>query len=211
LLAIIRVFTTKDPVVLGAHGQIIEQYYKLSTRTYCIPDQQQGIYDQQSEMTAAPKIVTAATRAAAEGAQAIFISCAADPAVEECRRALSVPVIGAGSAAAATALALGKRIGVLNLNAATLPAIADILWKRLTSESWPQGVNNTTDLLTPAGRQAAISAAQDLAEKCDVIVLGCTGYSTVKLAKTLRGVVNVPVVDAVEAGGALAMQILRPV
>ncbi len=75
MLAIIRVFTTKDPVVLGAHGQIIEQYYKLSTRTYCIPDQQQGIYDQQSEMTAAPKIVTAATRAAAEGAQQ-FLSVA---------------------------------------------------------------------------------------------------------------------------------------
>ena len=146
--------------------------------------------------------------AAADGAQAIFISCAADPAVEECRRVLSVPVIGAGSAAASVALALGKRIGVLNLNAPTLPVMADILRERLTAESWPQGVNNTADLLTLAGHQAAITAAQELAGKCDVIVFGCTGYSTVKLAKTLRADVRVPVVDAVEAGGAVALQLL---
>ena len=208
MLAIIRVFTTDDPIVLGTHGKIIEQCYKLTTRTYCIQDQLQGIYDEQSEILAVPKIVTAATRAAAEGAKAVFISCAADPAVAECRCALSVPVIGAGSAAAAVALALGKKIGVLNLNAPTLPVMADILRERLTAESWPQGVNNTADLLTPAGLQAAITAAQALAGKCDVIVFGCTGYSTVKLAKTLRAAVKVPVVDAVEAAGAVALQLL---
>jgi allantoin racemase len=208
LLAVIRVFTTDDPVVLGAHGLIIEQLYKISTRTYCISDQPLGIYDEQSEMAAVPKIVDAATRAAMEGAQAVFISCAADPAVDECRRVLSIPVIGAGSAAAATGLALGKRIGVLNLNAPTLPVMADILGSRLVEEIWPQGVNNTSDLLTPAGLQAAVSAAQTLAGKCDVIVLGCTGYSTVKLAKSLRAAVRIPIVDAVEAGGAMALQVI---
>jgi len=105
-------------------------------------------------------------------------------------------------------LALGKRVGVLNLNAPTLPVMSRILGCHLAAENWPQGVHNTTDLLNPTGHQAAITAAQDLAAKCDVIVFGCTGYSTVKLAKTVRTAVKIPIVDAVEAGGAMALYAL---
>lgn len=208
MLAVVRVFTTEDPVVLSAHGEVIREKYRIPTQTWCIPDQPRGIYDSASEEAAAPKIVTVAKQAAEAGAQAVFISCAADPAVTECRKALDIPVIGAGSAAAAMGLALGKRVGVLNLNAPTLPVMADILGSRLIMERWPHGVNDTTGLLTPSGRQAAVAAAQELAAVCDVIVFGCTGYSTIHLADLLRTYVSIPVVDAVEAGGAVAQFIL---
>ena len=208
MLAVVRVFTSDDSHVLSAHGEIIQKRYGLTTRTWCIPDQPRGIYDNASEEAAVPKIVAVAKEAAETGAQAVFISCAADPAVTECRRTLKIPVIGAGSAAAALGLALGKKIGVLNLNAPTLPVVAEILGNRLAMERWPQGVNDTTDLLTAAGLKAAETAVKEMTEKCDVILLGCTGYSTIHLADILRPCVKIPIVDAVEAGGAVAAFIM---
>lgn len=208
MLAVIRVFSTDDKEVLEAHSRVLNARYGLETVTYCIPDQPLGIYDDASEAQAVPKIVAIAQQAQATGAKAIFISCAADPAVAECRQSLSIPVIGAGSAAAATALALGRRIGVLNLNGPTPPRMASLLGERLTAQVSPDKVSNTTHLLTPAGQQAALAAAKKLAEQVDVIVFACTGFTTIGLAPILRSAINVPIIDAVEAGGAVAKQVL---
>ena len=207
-LAIIRVCSCTDEAVKEAHGKIIATRYGIKVRTYLIPDQALGIYDDASERTAVPKIIAVAEQAQLDGAKAIFISCAIDPAVQECRQKLSIPVIGAGSAAAGTALGLGSRVGVLNLNGALNPRITSLLGMRLRAQSKPQGVNNTTDLLTPEGKEAAISAAKELAEVSDVIMFGCTGFSTIGLAAVLRPLINVPIVDAVEASGGLAWQLL---
>lgn len=208
MLAIIRVFTVADHDLLAAHGRIIGARFGLTSQTYCIPDQPLGIFDEASERQAVPKIVAVARQAAADGARAVFISCAADPALDECRQTLSIPVIGAGSAAAAVALALGKRVGVLTLNGPVPAPMADALGSRLTAFRSPAGVTTTADLLTAAGRDAAIAAARDLARRADVIAFACTGYATIGLASLLRGGVAVPVVDAVEAGGLFALQLL---
>jgi len=208
MLGVIRVFTTADDAIVAAHGQLIASLFGLETRSYCIPDQPLGIYDAASHQQAVPKIVAAAKKAAEDGAKAVFISCAADPGVQECRQVLSIPVIGAGSAAAGIGLAMGPRVGVLNLTGSTPPAIAGLLGKHLAAEAAPQGVRNTTDLLNQAGMSAAIEAANILARSADVIVLACTGYSTIGLAKVLRSIVGVPIVDAVEAGGTVAFYCL---
>lgn len=208
MLALIRVFTSTDPEVLGVHSSIITSRFGLSVRTYCIPDQPLGIHDDASERQAVPKIVAVAGQAAADGAKAILISCAADPAVDECRKALAIPVIGAGSAAAGVALALGRRVGVLTLNGPVPQPMAAVLGSHLTAAKSPAGVANTADLLTAAGRAAATTAARDLASKADVIVLACTGYTTIGLGAQLRGSVGVPIVDAVEAGGLIALHLL---
>ena len=130
-----------------------------------------------------------------------------------CRRCYNQPRTGhrsaaAEPAAAGTALGLGSRVGVLNLNGALNPRITSLLGMRLRAQSKPQGVNNTTDLLTPEGKEASISAAKELAEVSDVIMFGCTGFSTIGLAAVLRPLINVPIVDAVEASGGLAWQLL---
>ena len=208
MLALIRVFTSTDPQVLGVHGSIITSRFGLSVRTYCIPDQPLGIHDDASERQAIPKIVATAEQAAADGAGCVLISCAADPAVRECRRALGIPVVGAGSAAAGVALALGPRVGVLTLNGPVPQPMAAILGSHLAATKSPAGVANTADLLTPAGRAAAIAAARDLASRVDVIALACTGYTTIGLEAQLRGSIGVPVVDAVEAGGLIALHLL---
>lgn len=209
MLGIIRVFTTPDKEAAAAHERLIAARFGLAVTTLMIDDQPLGIYDDITHEQAVPKIVAAAKNAAAGGVTAVLISCAADPGIEECRQAVSIPVIGAGAAAAGIALALGSRVGVLNLTAATPPAIADVLGVKLVDERQPQGVCNTTDLLTPAGLNAAIDAAKALARQADVIVLACTGYSTIGLAGKLRTITAVPVVDAVEAGGAIACYYMR--
>lgn len=100
---VIRVLTTQDPELLAAHGRILEQEYGLSTVNRCIPDQPKGIYDDESERIAIPKIIRLARELASEGVDAIVVSCAADPAVADLRSELQIPVIGAGSALAAVA------------------------------------------------------------------------------------------------------------
>jgi Asp/Glu/hydantoin racemase len=208
LLAVIRVFTAADPEVLAAHSRIIGSRFGLDTRTYCIPDQPLGIYDDASERLAVPKIVAAARQAAADGARAILVSCAADPAVDECRRQLTVPVIGAGTASAGISLALGRKIGVLTLNGPVPQPMAQALGPHLAAAMSPTGVATTADLLAPAGRDAAVAAARALAGLTDVVAFACTGYTTIGLAALLRGALPVPVVDAVEAGGLAAFHLL---
>ncbi|EGO65246.1 aspartate/glutamate racemase family protein [Acetonema longum] len=208
MLAVVRVFSTADPELLSSHSRLLQTRFGLRTVTYCIPDQPFGIHDDASEARAVPKIVTVARQAEAEGAKAIFVSCAADPGVAECRKTVSIPVLGAGSSGAAVSLAVGCRIGVLNLNGPTPPRMARLLGDRLTAHISPENVANTTDLLTPAGRQAALAAAKKLAEQADVIVFACTGFTTIGLAPVLRSSIRIPIIDAVEAGGTVAKQVL---
>jgi len=210
LLAVIRVLTTNDENLLNAHGRIITERFGIPTRSYCIPDQPKGIYNDETERIAVPKIVRLARQAEGEGAKAIFISCAADPALKEVRAECRVPVIGAGSAAAAVALALGNNIGVLNLTETTPLALTSILGQRLVAEAKPEGIENTTDFMNPAGKEKAMKAAERLVQGgADVIVLACTGYSTIGLAREIRRHLAVKVVDAVEAGGLMAWYALQ--
>lgn len=207
-IALIRVFSTTDQLVKAAHEKIISQRYQLPVKTYLIPDQPFGIHDDASEALAVPKIAAVAKQAQQEGAKLVLISCAIDPAVAECRQELTIPVIGAGSAATGTAIALGSRVGVLNLNGLLHSRIAALLGSRLIAQRSPAGVTNTTDLLTDWGKSAARAAAQELARQCDVVMLACTGFSTIALASELRHHVPVPVIDAVEAAGGFAWQLL---
>ena len=210
MIGIVRVLTTDDPEVLSAHGRRIEQRYAVPTRTLCIPDQPRGIYDAESERQAVPKILELVRRLAGEGVQAILISCVADPAVREARSLVRVPVVGAGSAAAGMALALGERVGVLNLTEATPGPVRVILGQRLVGEEAPEGVRDTTDLLREEGQKAALEAARRLVRTtgAEVILLACTGYTTVDMASRLRTELGVQVVDPVDAGGAVAVAAL---
>lgn len=209
MLAVIRVFTTTNKNVMEKHAEMIKNMYGIYVKTYCIPDQPYGIHDEVTEILAIPKIVQAAKQAEHDGADCIFISCAADPALQETRQAVAVPVIAAGSCAAALCMAMGQRVGVLNLTGNTPASPAGMLANRLVAEITPSGVDNTTDLLTVKGEQAASRALKELALKCDVIMLACTGFATIGFAAKMQPEIKIPIVDAVEAAGAVAYEILR--
>jgi Asp/Glu/hydantoin racemase len=205
------VVTLTDEDALNKHGRIImEAFPELEVVSRCIEDQPYGIYDRESEEVAKPKVLRLVERFEEEGFDAVIVSCAADPAVDEARRVVKIPVVGAGSAVASLALAYGRRVGVLNLTEETPEAIRRVLGPHLVAESSPRGVRNTLDLLRDWGQRAAFEALKELtARGVDVVVLGCTGYSTIEFARRAREVAGVPVLDPVLAAGAVTLGILK--
>lgn len=208
MLAVIRVLTTENEDLLQQHGRIITSTFGLETKSFCIPDQYQGVYDDATREKAIPKIVRLVEQAENAGAKAALISCAADPGLKEARAACKLPVIGAGSALAAVGMAISEKIGVLNLTGPTPAGIVEMLGSRLVAEASPKGVRNTTELL--ANKEAALAAAQTLLDQnAQVILLACTGYTTIGMADYIRQAFGCQVVDAVKAGGLMAQYILK--
>lgn len=210
-VGLVRVVTLSDEKLLNLHGRIIESAFpELKVVSRCIEDQPKGIYDRESEETAKPKILRLVKEFEKEGVAAVIVSCAADPGVREARREVRIPVVGAGSAVASLAVAYGERVGVLNLTEETPEVIKRILGPHLVAEGKPEGVRNTLDLMTDWGREAAEKALRNLAKHgVDVVVLACTGYSTIGFAKISAEIVGVPVVDPVIAAGAVTLSILK--
>jgi allantoin racemase len=201
-VGIIRVLTTDDRELLNAHGRALEAEFGFETISCCIPDQPHGVHNDETFNLAVPKVAALAA-GLAPLVDAIILSCAADPGLAEARAASSVPVIGAGSAAAERALALGQSVGVLDLTIETPESITSLLGDRRVASLVPEGVTETRDLLTEAGREAAVAGAHKLVSRgADVILLACTGMTSIALAATLASELDVPVVDAVLAAGA---------
>ena len=94
--AVIRVVTLEDPGLLRLHGELMEAAFPgLHTVSVCIPDQPRGVCSPETEAAAVPKILEIARKL--RGVDALVVSCCGDPAVEELRRELDIPVIGAGA------------------------------------------------------------------------------------------------------------------
>ncbi|MFE3825618.1 aspartate/glutamate racemase family protein [Streptomyces sp. NPDC059092] len=204
-VGIIRVLTSDDPTAVGEHGRLLERRYGFPAFSRCIPGQPYGIHDEESERRAEPKIVALAREMAAEGAGTLIISCAADPALEQARAAVDIPVIGAGAAAAAVSLGLGTRVGVLGITDEAPPGTRAILGDRFAGAVRPREVRRTTDLRAPHGEAAVLEAAAGLvASGADTLLLACTGLTTIGVRPRLEERLGVPVVDAVLAAGLMA-------
>lgn len=207
-LGIIRVLTTSDDSVLLEHARILEGRYGLQSLTRCIADQPNGIFDDASEALAVPKIVQLGRDLVEAGCGALFLSCAADPGLALLRAAVPVPVISAGSAAARVAEHLALPVAVLGIGTQA-PAPFRILLGQDVPYARPDGVTQTTDLLKPDGRDRALACAQRLqAQGARVIAFSCTGFSTIGLATYLRERLGCVVVDAVDAAGMFAVEML---
>lgn len=211
MLGIIRVITLKNHRDAELHGELIRKKYGLDVRSACIPDQPHGVYDEQTEQLSIPKIMALAKRLADEGCTVIGISCAADPALEECREALSVPVLGAGSCAAHLSLTQSASVGVLTILQETPPLIRSILGEAYIGMDRPEGVATTLDLRTDWGRKAAFAAAQRLAQRgATGIVLACTGFATIGFAAELKERLGITAFDPIDSLGAAAVMVERP-
>jgi len=202
VIGLIRVLTTEDEQVLQAHARTIEPLVRDRIVTRAIPDQPHGIYDDASLAVAEPKIIETAQWLVRDGATTIIVSCAADPAVAQLREMLQVPVIGAGSAAAAIARSLADKVAVLGITDEVPACITDLLGDTFVGARVPEGVRQTTDLMTPEGEQSALRAAQKLVDDgAQCILFACTGLTTIGLAGPITEKAGVPVIDAVLAAG----------
>ena len=67
-VGLIRVLTTDDTQLMQMHGALIEQYFPmLQVESRCIPDQPEGIHDDQTMALGAPKVVAMAKEMWQEG------------------------------------------------------------------------------------------------------------------------------------------------
>jgi Asp/Glu/hydantoin racemase len=210
-VGVIRVFTTDRKEILHEHGNIIEKVTSLQCVNRCIPDQPKGIHDEETERIAVPKIVSLAKDMVEnDNVDGLVISCAADPALQEVREAVSVPVIGAGSAGALVARSISDKVGVLSITDDVPEAMKNVLGDRIVGCARPSEVHNTTDLLKPEGKDKARNAAAELIDKgAEVIVFACTGYATIGFGDILRSEFNVKVVNPVEIEGILISYFLK--
>lgn len=207
MLGIIRVLTHDDRQFVEEHGRLIAQEYAIASVSQCIEDQRSGIFDAQSEALAVPKIIALGQKMEAEGCKVLFLSCAADPGLAQLRAAVSVPVVSAGSASASIAAMLKRPVAVMGIGAQA-PAPFRALLGENVPYARPEGVLNTTDLLTPQGGAQALACADRLYQQgAEVIAFSCTGFSTIGLADAIRSQLGKIAVDAVSAAGLFVSQL----
>ena len=200
-IGLIRVLTASDPRLLNIHGRAVQEAFGVEVISRAIHDQPEGVYDQYTHNSAAPKVLALATDLAPH-VDGIMISCSSDPGLAEIRALVDVPVVGAGSAGAAAALALGSRIGVLALSADPPPAVVEVLGRHLHTVQSPDGVTHTQELLTPSGVYETYLAAERLVDDgADVILQACTGLTSMGVTRELRRRYGLPVIDPVLAAG----------
>jgi len=204
-IGLIRVLTTEDEELLNRHGQILmEKFPMLDVESKCIPDQYEGIHSHELEKIAVPKIVELAKEF--KDKDMILVSCADDPGVAEVREALpGMPVTGGGETTVALATKYGEKIGLLGIVDYPPKAYVRMIPDKLVANKRPEGVNSTLDLMTPEGRKSCIKAALELKEMgAEVIALGCTGLTTIGIAKEVEEATGLTVIDPVLAQGAFA-------
>lgn len=202
-VGLVRVLTLHDEEALNIHGKLIEEKFPgLHVISRCIEGFPKGLYNFEIEKEAIPHIIRLISEFEKEGVKAIIVSCADDPGVEEARKIVKVPVIGAGTAAALVALVYGDRIGVLGITDEVPRPIKRILSDKIVGYEKPHNITNTLDI--EKNRDEIIKSAKKLMDlNIDALVLACTGYSTTRTSDILKRVIDIPIIDPVIASGLL--------
>jgi len=201
-VGLLRVLTLKDNTTdYFSHESVIESNFPdLKVISRSIEDQYEGIYNEETEKKAIPKIIELGKRMEKEGINALIVDCAADPGVGELRKIVKIPVIGAGSSSASLALSYGSRIGTLGIRKDAPKIMKNVLGVHLVCAAKPKGVKTALDLMTEEGKKNSITAVKSLHDKnVDVIALACTGFTALGIAGELEKIAGVPVIDALKA------------
>jgi Asp/Glu/hydantoin racemase len=196
-IGLIRVLSTDDVGLLNSHGRLLQEFVgdsDLTVISRCIQGHPDGIWNSEQEHKALPKILRLGQEMEGQdGVATLLVSCVADPGVAELREVVGVPVIGAGSASAAAALTLGRPVGALSIVPTALRPISDVLGERLVGWEVPEGVETTVDLMSREGKERFVDAGRRLkARGAGVILLACTGFSTIRIAPFLESELGLP-------------------
>lgn len=200
MLGIIRVLTSEGKV-LSEHGELMRDFLSIDSETKCIMDQPKGIYNAQTEQEAIPKIVELARGMEKSGKyKALTISCAADPALQEVKQAVSIPVYGAGAVGANISKTLGDNVGVIGITEEAPPNILKVLGNHFYSYHYEPTLRNTVSLFSDDAKNKLVMLMNRMKEEgADVILFACTGFSTIHLKQFAKDRVTIPMVDLVEA------------
>src|SRR5690625_599640 len=172
MLGIIRVLTTKDESILNEHGKLMDQFLGVKTVTNCIQDQPNGIYDDYSENVAIPKITNLAEEMIfSYDLEAISISCAADPALDETRKLLNIPVLGAGICGAHAAGMVGNKVGIIGITEEAPERMVAELGNLYYSHVYSPYIRKTTDLFTDGAKDELLRLGQQLVTQGANVIL----------------------------------------
>lgn len=211
-IGLIRVLTTNDPELLTLHGTLLEKYFPFfDVESRCIPNQPEGIHDDETMAVGVPKVVALAKQMWQEGFEAVIVSCAGDPGVAEAREVVPIPVIGAGASTAALCMAYGEHPAALGITAEMPESYMRIFGSRSAGSSRGEGVESVLDLMTEGGYMATVEAARTQKERgADAIALSCTGMATIGIAPALEKALGIPVLDPVLCEGLMTyFELLR--
>lgn len=157
---------------------------------------------------AAPEIVRMAVEAERSGYDGVVLYCFTDPAVDACREAVRIPVIGGGQAAYLAATAVARQFGVIVSDAARIPE------KRMFIHSTGVDAQRACafEALRPGdpdGLPGLIEAGGRLIQRdgAQAVVLGCLSW--LGLAGEMSRALGVPVIDAAAASVAMATALVR--
>lgn len=201
-VAIIRVVTLEDQDLINKHAEILSRHYpEFEIETFCISEQDNGIYNQQTHLESIPKIIELVENIKDEF-DGIFISCAADPAVEELKQRLNIAVEGAGKASALFSQNFGDKIAVLGMGNYRLSVIEEQLGDKLIEYKFLEGIENTHGFAQADSRNIIKKAVLELQYKgADAVLFACTGMGAVEIAAELNKELSVPVIDPIITGG----------
>lgn len=150
---------------------------------------------------ASSEIVSIALKAEKEGFDAVGIYCFSDPAINACREALTIPVIGGGQSAFQIACGLGYTYSLITTDKDKIPSKYE--FARTTGIDFTRLVSirsidiNFSDI--EENTDNTICRLIDTAKKCiekdgaSVIILGCLSFAS--MGKIVSEKINAPVVD----------------
>lgn len=167
----------------------------------CLAHTQICIDSQLDVALAAPEIIQKAIEAEKRGYDAVGLYCTSDPALTACREAVSIPVIGAGAAAFATAMLIGHRYSFITtsekrsfekeefarqcgIDMTRLASIRSIEYDNLGENGGEENVKRRL-------REAVEICIEK--DRADVAILGCLSFAG--MGPELSAAVGIPVID----------------
>jgi Asp/Glu/hydantoin racemase len=175
-----------------------------------LPDGPFGI-ESEADIAAVEPLLEARVRT--DQADAYVIACYGDPGLDRVREATTRPVFGIGESAMLTAMARGRRFGVVAILEASIPRhlrTIEVLGieRRLAAErALELRVHELADEAVTWDRLVAVATALKDRDGADVMILGCAGMS--RYRRRLETLLGLPVIDPTQAAVGLALTALR--
>ena len=140
---------------------------------------------------------------------AFVIACFSDPGLRRAREECARPVFGMAESGLLTALAHGRRFGVISILDSSLARHLNYI-RALGIESRMAGdlplglgVLELQDSAVALERMCAVGARLRDEQEADVLVMGCAGMAA--LRKPLQESLGIPVIEPVQAAVSMAM------
>jgi len=146
-------------------------------------------------------------------AQALIIACYSDPGLLLARTVTDKPVFGIGECAVLTALALGRRFGVISISDWSVARhrcnLRDLSLDGRCAGDRPLGISVAEAVGSEDTLEKLIRVAMELrdVDGADVLITACAGM--VKHRWELEQAVGIPVVEPVLAASSLALGVVH--